>query len=182
MITEAAYLFHPEDKAHKGKFALGTWNYTKTFDHITKTNSDANGDPVPVQVSSYGSYLLIDKNLTENQTIFLRAGIASREATTNKVSSSVSGGYTVKGLIPQRQNDLLGIAFASAQLNPQYLDQQSQAGTGAPNTETTYEINYRIELTPGLALQPDFQYVQHPASSETIKNASVVAIRIEIGL
>lgn len=180
-ITEAGYISNPENKATKGKFALGAWNYTHTTDHMTDTNLDSNGAAVPVQVSSYGSYFLIDQSLTENQSVFLRGGMASAEAASNKVSSSISGGYVIRGLIPSRANDSFSFGITNIHLNSRYIDQQSLAGTSIPNNETAFEINYRIEVLPGLALQPDFQYVQHPATDASIKDASVGAVRIEIG-
>jgi porin len=47
-----------------------------------------------------------------------------------------------------------------------------------PEAETTLEGTYRWQVAQGLFLQPDLQYVIHPAAAHGLPNALVVGLRI----
>lgn len=82
----------------------------------------------------------------------------------------VEGGLNYKGLIPTRDNDVFGVAFAYGHLNnnPPGSDESSNSGY-----EMVLEATYQIMFTPWLSFQPDVQYVIQ-ASSTDIPNALVL--------
>ena len=69
------------------------------------------------------------------------------------------GGLNYKGLIPTRDNDVLGVAFAYGHLNN---NPQGNDGSSNPGYEMVFEATYQIVLTPWLSFQPDLQYVIAP--------------------
>lgn len=170
LITEAGYLPHAENANIAGKIAIGTWAYTRTFDNLDTTASPA---------TSYGSYLLLNQNFSRSFAAFFRTGIAS--GAVNKATMGLETGVVLKGLLPFRPKDSLGLGLAHTSFGQSYRDLQVAAGTPIPQSENTYELNYRIEVMPGLAVQPDLQYVEHPAQSVENESAWVGAVRLELG-
>ncbi|MBU4434263.1 MAG: carbohydrate porin [Alphaproteobacteria bacterium] len=49
-----------------------------------------------------------------------------------------------------------------------------------PSAETTVELTYRYQVNDRLALQPDVQYVVHPASQAGLDNALIVGLRLNL--
>src|SRR6266404_4065411 len=88
----------------------------------------------------------------------------------------IDSGLNHKGLIPTRDNDVLGVAFAYGHLNnnPKNAEENS-----FPGYEIAIEATYQIELTPWFSLQPDLQYVLHPSGTD-IANALVLGARATI--
>ncbi len=198
LITEMAYLRGRGDMEGKelpAKYAIGLWTYTATFDHQNKSLGvydttvpvDTTTTPptvttigTPEQVTSTGSYFLLDQGLTENTSFFTRFGIASKKA--NRVASDLSAGVNMKGFFGFRPKDRLGIGATRATNGHEYLEVQKAANVETKDAETTFELAYRIELLPGIAMTPDFQYVMYPNSDPKIGNARVVTLRTEINL
>jgi porin len=85
----------------------------------------------------------------------------------------IDGGLTYKGLIPSRDNDVLGVAIGYGHLTD---DPQDNPGRSNPGYEIILETTYEIELASWLSLQPDLQYVIHP-SGTNIPNALVLGAR-----
>lgn len=176
LIAESAYLRGKDDsKQLPAKYAMGTWAYTTTFDHQTATNDSG---ATPVRAPSHGAYFLADQAVTENLAMFLRYGLASTEV--NRLGSNLSGGVVYTGLIPKRPKDRFGLAFTRVENGSEFKDKQQQLGVATKDAETTLEANYRIELIPGVALQPDLQYVIDPNTDPTLSNALVGAVRLEL--
>lgn len=166
-ITEAAYV-GPEE--HPAKYGVGVWSYSRTFDHTTETVTNSSGAEEPRQVTSSGVYVLVDQSITHKLSAFARFGVAS--ANSNEVKNNLSSGVVIKGLFGGRAEDKLGLAFT--QVQPTQDQDTAQ--------ETSYEITYRMQFGRGIALQPDFQYVQNPSFSKQNENALVGTVRVEIGL
>lgn len=84
-------------------------------------------------------------------------GIFSRvqfsDSNTNPIDYSISGGVNYKGLIPSRDNDAMGIAFAYNKFRKgRFLDLLE-----VDNQSTVWELFYNIELTPAVHLTLDAQ-------------------------
>jgi len=153
------------------KIALGYWSYSKTFDSLETT---------PKPASSYGGYFLADKTINSWLSAFLRYGIASSE--TNLVRDNISAGLMLKGVVPHRPRDRLGLGVTRATPGAEFRALMDSSGTPLIGDETQWEVTYRIEVLKGLALQPDFQYVVHPGFDPSLSNAVVGGLRVEISL
>lgn len=89
-------------------------------------------------------------------------------------------GLSYKGLIPARNDDTFGVAFAYGQLSNgarQSLYDEGSRGVGA---EMVLEVTCQCQLTPWLTLQPDLQYVINPGATQDYGNALVVGARASI--
>ena len=47
-------------------------------------------------------------------------------------------------------------------------------------SETVVEVTYSDEILPGVALQPDIQYIVNPAADPTVDDAIVIGLRVTI--
>jgi porin len=183
LISEMAYLRGKIDQTkNPGKYGIGIWTYTRTFDSLHNSIADSSGNTIPVQASSHGVYFLAEQSIFGNVTLFCRYGIASTEV--NRFGSSLGTGVVFTGLVPHRPKDRFGVALARVTDGGEYKASLQDQGVEVPGAESTIEANYRIELLPGIAVQPDFQYVIHPqgdpVANPGLANASVGAVRFEL--
>jgi porin len=199
IVTEADFLDRPppSDRPLSGRFRLGRqamlppyddkltiggWYYSATFDDVAQLRPD--GQLVRHRGSS-GFYVLADRVLFEDSdhpekrlTGFLQGGYG--DIRVDRFGSYIGAGLTAVGIIPGRNTDELGLALADARNGSHYLRSQLLQGIPVTSAEKTVEITYLMQLTKWLALQPDLQYVIHPGTNLTIRNASAFQLRFEI--
>jgi porin len=174
-----------ESSGLPGTFKIGGW-----FDTAPDPNANS------AEHWSYGLYFVADQMLYREPHSDVAPVTDSKGLQTNAASSTnqglgmfthvglspqsssfinfyIDGGLTYKGLIPSRDNDVLGVAVGYGHLTN---DPQDNQGRSNPGYEIILETTYAIELTSWLSLQPDFQYVIHP-SGTNIANALVLGAR-----
>jgi carbohydrate-selective porin OprB len=78
-------------------------------------------------------------------------------------------GIVYRGLIPCRDEDVIGAGVAWAKLN--------RSGT---LQETAIELFYKARITPCLTLQPDIQYIATPSGLH--RDAIAVGLRFQLNL
>lgn len=89
-------------------------------------------------------------------------------------------GLTYTGLIPARDNDIIGIAFAYAGLSNGAAQTLYDEGSRKVGEEMVLEVTYDAQITPWLHLQPDIQYVMRPGGTGDLGNAFVLGGRLSI--
>lgn len=90
---------------------------------------------------------------------------------TNPLDYSISGGLNGKGLIPKRDNDCMGIAYAYNGLQSDLLQI-----IGVDTHSSALELFYNVEISPAVHLTLDAQVVESPlpdVSTATILGASM---------
>jgi porin len=183
-----------------GQFKVGAWFNTAKFtqfdnDHMVRGN--------------YGCYFILDQMLcpkpakkeecptpaltdckgvakaTPDDTIskdglgwFCRLGFEPQDR--NFVGFYFDTGLAYKGLVPNRIQDTLGVAFAYAHLSPGArptgFDEES-AGVGA---EMALELTYQAQITNCMIIQPDLQVILNPGGNQDLRNALVVGGQVSI--
>jgi carbohydrate-selective porin OprB len=83
------------------------------------------------------------------------------------IGDSFVAGVVYTGLLPCRDEDVLGTGFAWTEL--------FQGGT---NQESVIEFFYRAQLKPRVAIQPDLQYVVSPSGIQ--RDALAVGVRFQL--
>lgn len=106
---------------------------------------------------------------------FSRVGFSPQFGTTCSLYADAGLVYT--GLLPTRDQDKLGVAFAYAKVGPGLVDQAVAQGLPGAGFESVAELSYSIRVAPAIALQPDLQYVLHPGGTRQYGNALVVGVR-----
>ncbi len=185
-------------------YKLGGWFHSgdfddERFDNRGQSLASPTSTGIPATHSGdFGAYFVIDQIVwhkpdTEDSGLsaFLRGAWVPSDR--NLVSLYVDTGAAVKGLFAERPNDVFGIAFAFAQVSPSASaldrDLRFYGGSWLPirNHEATFEFTYHLQLNPWWALQPDVQYVVHPAgnvalpgSSQPVPDALVLGLRSSV--
>jgi porin len=199
LVGEAAYLMRPSPPQsprsprfrigrlaglppYTGKVALGGWHYTATFADLSHTTPT--GQPVQHQGSS-GLYVLADQTVyvdqehpTRRVSLFGQVGLGDPRV--NRFGGYTGAGLVLSDPLVTRASDELGVAVAAAYNSAHFIDQQRTLGTRVEGVEVALEGTYLIQLAPWLALQPDVQYVLHPNTDPTIRNALVAFLHFEL--
>ena len=149
------------------------WNYGFYFvaDQMLYQVADSNFAPVS---DNKGQSTTAASPTNKGLGIFTHLGLSPQ--TSSFINFYIDGGLTYKGLIPTRDNDVLGMAVAYGHLSHSALNNERRSN---PGYEIVLETTYQIELTPWLSLQPDLQYVIHP-SGTNIANALVLGARTTV--
>lgn len=103
--------------------------------------------------------------------MFFRYGYAHDGV--NEIEHFWSLGAQYRGLIPTRDDDVLGFGFAQG-----IVGDRRRAYVGG-SRESVYELYYRIEVFPWLQISPDVQYIVNPGT-EGGRNALVAGCRVQM--
>jgi len=180
-VSEIAYLERPEELRRRAgrlrtgrfaelapyqhKFALGLWHYSATFRDLSTPE---------LHRGSSGAYAIVDRSLTRRVAAFAQLGVG--DARVNRFGSYVGTGVQVAA----GERDVFALGVASARNGSHYMDQQLAFGTPATRTENIYELTYQHQISSSLSLQPDLQYIVHPNTDPSLKNALSVLLRVEV--
>jgi len=169
---------------YDGKFAVGTWWFTREFNDLQKV--DSTGNAITRQ-GTYGIYGLAEQSVYheyddyhQGLTMFARVGWADPRV--NQVEWYVGGGLVYTGLIPSRKRDQTGFGIAAALNGDNFEKSQRQANQPVSKSEIVLEFTHSLSLHPALNLQPDIQYVINPGTDPTRSDALVIGGRLEVYL
>ena len=166
----------PNIKNHPGNYFIGYWLHTGT------TNALSNDSTSYAQ--SYGLYYGAEQMVYKQSkdpaddrglTLFHQFGYAPPNRSI--VSRYYGVGTQYKGLIPHRDKDVIGVGAAIADFSGRL---QNMSGYGNHGRETALETFYKVQFTPWLAIQPDFQVIFHPNGLN--KNAFEIGVRTMLTL
>lgn len=153
-----------------GKYMFGYWHHTGDMDEITLNINPRNFN------SHYGFYagfsqMVFKENKDEedSQGLTFHGQFGYTPGDRSEISHFYSSGLSYQGLIPHRNEDFIGIGFATADLSKNLKITENKT------VETALEVFYRIQLTPFLAIQPDLQFIFNPYGIE--KNALAIGVR-----
>ena len=102
--------------------------------------------------------------------IFARCGYAHDDVNEIDCFWSVGGQY--QGLLPGRDDDVLGLGFARGKL-------VREAGYDESG-ESILEVYYNARLAGWLSVTPSVQYVWNPGGADGVANACVLGIRVQM--
>ncbi len=102
--------------------------------------------------------------------VFGRLGFADGDV--NDIHTAWSAGGQYRGLIPSRDDDVLGFGVAQSLL---------ARGAGfSKDSETVFELYYKIVITPWLEVSPSIQHVINPGAAANTPDATVFGIRVQL--
>lgn len=159
------------------KTAIGLWNYTTSVDDLTEVGAQGN----PVRRADQGAYFIAERTLMTEQgdpkqglSGFVRFGVVNKDV--YQADWSASAGLNYQGLFNGRDDDAAGIAVTTSHASSKY--QQLNA---SDSSETVYELTYRAQVQPWLAVQPSVQYISNPNMDTALDDAVVAGVRVEVG-
>jgi porin len=208
-IAEAAYAINQEKDAAglPATYKLGGFYETGRFADpreddtgLSLADPASSGRPA-TRHTHFGFYLVADQMLWREKAMtdqglaaFLR--VVGDPTEGNQIKFYADGGLSYKGLLPDRANDVLGIAVAYARISSEArgFDGDVRRFTGVERPirdfEAVLEVTYKAEITPWWSLQPDLQFIFHPGGNvaspndpngtQAMPNAIVLGLRSTI--
>jgi len=162
-----------------GHYAVGMW-----LDGMPKQRIGS--DPVSHKRDDIGFYVTISQQLIKEPHadpdgeqglgLFFRYGFAPQG--TNEIEDFWSVGGQYKGLIPGRDDDVVGVGVAQGILS----DRLDRTGV-VPQKETVYELYYNVQVCPSTNLSCGYQIVDNPGGlggADRIGDANVLYVRLQV--
>lgn len=153
---------------------VGGWRYSGRFERL-----DGRG----TRGSTSGAYAFVEGVLfneadTRDQGLsgFVRIGRADQRV--NRFGSHQAAGLVYAGLIPGRDEDVLGLGVSSVVNGDDFINLVIQDGGRAQRRETVIELTYYYKLLPGLSVQPSIQYTHNPDTDPQIDHHLGMGLRV----
>lgn len=144
------------------RLEAGLWHYTARMEGVLSGRPHAAGAFV-----SYEAPVPVAPRVTG----WARAGIADSRA--QAVAGYIGIGAVQTGTFSGRPDDRLGVAVAHAIIGDAVV-----AVLGIHHAETSIEASYQAKLSERIAVQPDVQYIRHPAGVAKAPDALGVGLRV----
>jgi porin len=207
VIGQLKYNYRLGGTGLPGSIAGGGWYHFDEFDDqrftaqgLSQADPLGTGDPAQRRTNR-GVFAVFEQRLANSALgpdrgigFFARASISPSDR--NLISFYVDGGLQVSGFSEARPDDRFGIAMTYGRISDgaRGYDRDVQRFTGIETPirdfEAVFEATYIAMMAPGVAVQPVFQYVIHPAGgavnpndptqTQRIKDAAVFGVRTTI--
>lgn len=148
----------------EGNYRLYGWYAGYDHSRLDKTRDPIDGK----KDKGWGVGISADQRVTEAIGLFGRFGWNNEDVYV--VKWEASGGVNLKGLIPGRDEDAMGLGFA-------WLAPAHRYDPNDP--ECHLELYYRIAVTENLAFTPDLQYVWNPGGDSDNDGVFAGMVRAE---
>lgn len=190
-----------------GSLTVGGWRHFGGFDDqrltaagLSQADPAGNGEPATLR-GNQGIFAVMEQKLAAStldpaKGIGVFSRVSASPSDRNLISFYIDGGVQFSGFSALRPNDKFGMAMTYARISDgarQYdRDLQLFSGIKTPvrDYEAVLEVTYWAEMAPGVAVQPVFQYIVHPAggavdpddSAQTrrIRDAAVFGLRTTV--
>lgn len=188
--------YTPKFNNMQGRYKAGFYYSGSTF---FDNYSDVNGMPAVVtgappkkHIGNYGVYFHAEQKIYQPKNTLCDEGLTPWVGVTlapdniNQFPFFIDGGFTWKGLVPTRKHDITAIGFAYGRYadsiyRAERMDNEANgANTPMQTYELIFDFSHKIEITPWMFIQPDFQYIVNPSGLNNIDDAFVVGTRFGI--
>ena len=169
--------FVPQFDSAKGKLP-GTYRVGLWYHPYPITKYDGSG----TQRDTIGVYTSCDqvvwkenadKDDMQGLGAFFRYGLSDADVEAGEIKAFYSAGVQYQGVIPGRDDDVVGLGFAYGAIS-------KQSGHTA-NNESVIEGYYNIQITPWMTVTPSLQVIFNPGGENTggVHDAVVAGIRMQ---
>lgn len=160
-----------------GKYRFGTF-YDPRSNPIFGRSDPVTDEP-RLQRGDVGWYLSFDQlalreSEKDEQGLGVFARYGARDDKVHRVAHFWSIGVQYQGILPTRDRDAFGIGFYQTIASDRYREYVDREFS----RETALELYYRAQVTPWLAVTPDFQYIADPGALKSARDSCVFVLRI----
>lgn len=143
------------------RLEAGAWGY-----------SAAQNGPDGRKAHDHGAYISYEAplDLLPHLNFWLRAGLANKNA--QPIAGYLGGGIVQQGVISGRPEDRLGLAIAHA-----IIGEPAVSAFGLHHAETSLELTYQAKISGRFVVQPDLDYIRHPAGVAHAPNSLGFGLR-----
>jgi porin len=98
----------------------------------------------------------------------------------NRENEQITGGLRYNGIIPHREQDSLAFGVVESKISDQFSFARTLIGGPSLGSEKAIELNYAIQASHWIQLQPVFQYYIDVGANSHIPNAAVLGFRTKV--
>lgn len=154
-----------------GRACLGAFHHTAHFARFDGgTDSGTDGFWFSVEQRCWRENPADDGD-DQGFGVFCTVGVADERV--SACGSSVAIGAEWIGAIPHRDHDVIGLGMFRCDLS-------DEPGAGTPADETAFELLYKAQLTPAIAVKPEVQYIVNVGGASDADDVLVGLLRVEI--
>jgi porin len=158
------------------RFGLGGWRYSTDFERLDGRGEEDGS----AGVYGFAEGLLFREPASEDQGLsgFVRLGRADDDV--NRFGSYRGAGLVYTGLVPGRDEDVLGLGISSVANGDPFVEAVRANGGRVQRRETVVELTYRASVRPWLSVQPVLQYAMNPDTDPAIDDHLALALRVGV--
>jgi carbohydrate-selective porin OprB len=143
---------------------------------------------IPSGFESTGNYLiygmasqaLYRPNPGSNRGLDATIGFDYSPGDVSRENVQVTAGARINAPFERRPKDRIGIGFVYSKISDPFRDYQALLGGVALGSEKAFELNYSLQVTPYLLVQPTFQYYVNVGGNPIYSNAPVLGFRTKV--
>nr|WP_240161392.1 carbohydrate porin [Gluconacetobacter azotocaptans] len=180
LMTELQYAINPQpadlSKATKdpglpGVYKLGGFYDTALFPDYGRGGAPGGPNDTTMPRWDRGNWMVygvVDQmvwrpslNAARSLGLFVRA--TGNGGDRNLISFAIDAGLNLNAPFKGRGNDTIGLGWGIGRASSGLRQYDRNTGSLVQGNESHLEVTYQAQVMPWLVLQPDFQYVWHPA-------------------
>lgn len=169
LISEVDWSWTAGHDALPGRLGVGGWYSTNQFARLDGGHAAGTGAPYALLDQTVWRANPKDENDGRGVSFFLMYGYA--DPSILAYDHNIGGGVSWNGPLPGRVDDVVGAGVQAIHF--------SRAYHARSDVEASYELFYRLQLTPWMAIKPDLQYVANPGGKGA-GDAIAFTVRLEV--
>lgn len=183
-----------------GLYRVGGWYSTANADDVLlgrdRLPAIAANEPMLQRSGRYGGFVMLNQQLTGHyvvqangdahttQGITAFATFTQADRHTARVDNQITTGLRYLGFASGRPNDFLQIGAARTHLNARSaLREELETGEALDQSaEYEVEVDYGLQLTPWMNVQPNVQYVVNPGGDKERNDVVILGMKTSISI
>ncbi|MEO6054044.1 MAG: carbohydrate porin, partial [Chthoniobacterales bacterium] len=137
-------------------------------------------DDIEVNEKSFMGPGAISSKRLSNQGLYFFSTINFAPPVNNAMPFYVLTGLVYRGLIPYRDNDQLGAAFAYGSFSQDEQTLNINRGVAPRTYQAMLEFDYRVQINRWAYVQPTLQYIIRPGGRGLVQNDTIIGMQFGI--
>jgi porin len=171
-LFEAGYL---TGKTYPGEYKFGGIYNGGKFANPAGTESSGN-----YLIYGMASQALYRPDAGSNRGLDATVGFDYSPGDVSRENVQITAGVRINAPFERRSKDRIGIGFVYSKISDPYRNFEASLGGPLLGSEKAIELNYSLQVTPYLLVQPAFQYYANVGGNPALSNAPVFGFRTKV--
>ena len=190
LIAEIGYQPEKGLFALPGRYSLGAFHHSGDFPDVAVDSIGGNliiSGGLPREMSGQDGYYMILEQMFHRETPDKDQGlngfltvVVSPDEEKSTMPYFFNTGFIYEGLLPARPKDKAAVGMYTAWFSSDLRDAQREADVPSQSSESGFEVNYQVQLTPFAYVRPNIQYIMDPNGLSEIDNALVLGFEFGV--
>lgn len=155
----------------EGNYRVGMIYDPRPRANVTRNDDAAEGDDYGVFVSL--DQVMYRESSADDQGLGVFARLGYRTPETNAFARFASAGLSYQGLLPGRDDDVVGLGMAMLRASHDYRRRVRPTA----DEEFVYEMYYAVQVNRHLVVTMDVQYLDNPGADGAVESGVVGGVR-----